>query len=284
MTSRLFCAGLVFSCIALAACGAPEQTLPEGPQTVRGFLESVKLSRVRRGTHAISDGGTILYYAESRTVDLRALEGEEVLLEGTLEPNTDPESAPVLVVTAARAETAGEFVAWNVPELQAAFSAPKTWSGSVRSGQVQFTLTGSLSPILTVYSDVQEPLLSVSEPMMLQGISAQRSIDEKTGNQTIVVKRAKSVLVFLFTPKDLPPAVQDALRRDFLRLLRSVTLLSGSSSSGSSGSSSRATTGSGSTSAGMPCGGPAGVLCPQGYICTVTDPATGIGSCHLRKS
>jgi hypothetical protein len=62
--------------------------------------------------------------------------------------------------------------------------------------------------------------------------------------------------------------------------LHSVVFSSDASSSSSSlsqGSSlSAAATGSG---AGLPCGGTAGILCPGGFYCDITDVANNVGRC-----
>jgi hypothetical protein len=64
---------------------------------------------------------------------------------------------------------------------------------------------------------------------------------------------------------------------EFRRFLQSVIFQKKSSSSA-------ATTMSGSNaSAGIPCGGTAGILCPAGQYCEITDSATNIGRCRSVK-
>jgi hypothetical protein len=269
---------------AVAGCAPDRPELPSEPQTLVGILRSAGISRSRRGTHELLQGGRVVYYVESKTIDLRAFEEFEVTVVGVLESNSDPGSPPVLVARDVNVVADSADTPWVLTDLSVRFSAPVTWRGHERSGGMQFFLTGASLPILTVYAETGEPLLPGAQPVSLQGVRAMRSLDEATGSQTVVVHRGKDSLVFLFTPKDLPAHDADAARQSFLRLLRTIALMGLQSSSTITASAASVSSLSSAGSAmGKPCGGVAGILCPQGFYCAITDVQNNVGTCMAMR-
>lgn len=282
---------LSFAVVAVAgltSCTPYRAPLPEGPQTLEGVLSPAGISRARRGTHELSQNGVLTYYVESKTLNLRSYEDMSVTITGTLEHNTDPESAPVLVATEIQSAAESEERSWDLPAYGIRFSAPKSWGSTSDATATQFSVSGATMPILTIYKDEAEPLLPGAQPVVIQNMQAVRSIDEATGAQTIAIRRAHETLILLFTPRDLEPAQADLVRQQFLRLLRSLQPLSTASSARSSASAiSVASTGSagsaGSVAASAAptfCGGAAGVLCPAGQYCAITDSVNKTGVCR----
>lgn len=269
---RVLSGFLVFSVLFLAGCGRePLPVLPEGVQTLSGVLLPAELSLVRRGTHVLMHEGKEQYFVESSLVVLRNYEQRMVTLRGVLEPNVEPKLLPVLVVDSVVdvEETTRD---WRIDPLSLTLSAPRDWEKSTGSTEVQFTAVGSPDPVLTISKDPLPAEVPFGESLVIDGRPAVRIINEQTGTQAVYVLREDHMLTLLFTPRGRADAEQ--LREGWLLLLSSLSL----DASSSSASSSQA--GTGSTAAGTPCGGPAGVLCPPGYYCEVSDTVEDIGVCE----
>lgn len=95
---------ILLSTIVLVGCVWVEEKtpLPQGMVLVHGVLSPTDLSPVRRGSFLLLQGERALYYVESPTVHLRRFLGQDLLFQGTVEPNSDPRSLPVLVVQEVR--------------------------------------------------------------------------------------------------------------------------------------------------------------------------------------
>lgn len=286
---------LIALTLSLAGCWKqPPPSLPRGEQTVTGVIEPAALSITRRGTHVLVTEGEQRYYLESSTVSLGTYEGRQATLTGTLQYNTDPADLPVLVVTGIEAANTG-MRTWDIDALELSIATPREWKGKIVSDEAQFTASGSASPILTLFREGRDALQNSSSSVRGVDIStlrigmrsAVRMRNNETGREKVQIDLGPRsidpenvVLTLLFTPSDErtnDPEAWDALTTDILRSIR----IKGESSSGgpsSSGSSSPLppVTGSG---AGKPCGGAAGILCPQGFYCSVTDLQENAGWC-----
>lgn len=91
----VFLALMVAGCAPRAADSVP---VPQGIVRVQGVLSPAGLSTVRRGSFLLSQGGRMVYYAESPTIPLHRFVGCNCSFRGLVEPNSDPAALPVLVV------------------------------------------------------------------------------------------------------------------------------------------------------------------------------------------
>lgn len=92
---------VVFLALMIAGCApraADTVPVPQGIVRVQGVLSPAGLSTVRRGSFFLSQGGRVVYYAESPTIPLHRFVGCDCFFRGVVEPNSDPAALPVLVV------------------------------------------------------------------------------------------------------------------------------------------------------------------------------------------
>ncbi len=262
--------------LALHGCGDDTPTsLPEGPQTMTGVLIPVPLSIVRRGTHIVQQNGENVFYAESSTVDLRDYEHMDAVFEGVLEYNTDPEDVPVLLISGATL-IAMQMHSIDIPSISLSLEVPETWSVTQYDDGAQFTQTGSRNILLSVHTSSLTQLPSGS---MTQLAGARAVRIAGTGAQLVYVQRARNIIVLEFKENGEGDSVEERTRQHILRSIIFRSALP--SSKNASGDSS--VTQSSSVVAGAPCGGLAGVLCPQGQYCEVIDALTNIGRCRALK-
>lgn len=235
-----------------------------------GILFPAELSPVRRGSHVLYIDGDPAYYVESQSVNLRALEQKRVTLSGILEYNTHSQDLPVLVVSEAT-PVQEEMREWRLQSLGLSFTAPERWQrSSINNTSVQFRVGDREDTVLTITRSSQETAAE-GVSILIGGRNALRIIDESSGAEEIRVHDTDSFLSLRFTPwpddADVP-----LLKQEWLSILRSIVWTNTESTS------SRSTPHSG-TGAGLPCGGTAGVLCPTGYFCDITDLQENIGLC-----
>src|SRR3989338_1266102 len=283
--------------LAVSACDSSKRpTVPKGIQELQGVVQPASLKVVRRGTHVLMQNGRETYFLESASVNLHDVEEHEVTLRGTFEANTDPTAEPVLIVQEIIKDELS-VRAWSLPTLGISFDVPKNWDGSIVEDRALFTASGSSQVVLEVSATTLEaaPFQAFSDPnaeeegrimpVVIASKRALRVIDERTGSEqifldlgTTVSDPSKRVITFTFHP----PITLDAsqARETLLRLIKSISLGSKAKSSAAS-SRGGSLTGTGSTiqKEGAPCGGTAGVLCPSGYYCNVTDLQANVGRC-----
>lgn len=263
----------VVAALLLTSCQKPDdKTLPEGPQTMTGILVPLPISVSRRGTHTLMQNGHSTYVVESSTVNLRHFEDVEAIVTGHLEPNIDPDSPAVLVASGV---TLVEIPlrSWSIPAFSMMIDTPPDWNPSFFPDGARFSQTGS-SVILSIHPSLQ-PSLPAGNSQQVAGYPG--VIVTGSGMQTLFLRRGAQILTFEYHESTSASARADL----FLRMLRSVRFTAASSVRSATSS---AVTGTGSTGGlGAPCGGPAGVLCPSGQFCEVTDTATNIGRCRALK-
>ncbi|KKW37599.1 hypothetical protein A2454_06810 [Candidatus Peribacteria bacterium RIFOXYC2_FULL_55_14] len=268
-----FFPGLLLVAVFLASCegGGPERPpLPEGIQTFSGVLLPTELSLVRRGTHVLMQGEKELYFVESTVVTLRNYERKMVTLRGTLEPNVDSKLLPVFVVDSI-VDIESTTRDWGIRQLDLSLTTPLSWQQRNEGGQVQFFAEGMERPVLTIDEGPAPGETSLGESLVVDGFPGVRIVNEQNGNQAVYVLREEMMVTFLFTPRDYPNP--EKLREEWVSVLASVQFLSRAESS-------EAVTGTGAVGPAKPCGGPAGVLCPAGFFCEVTDMETDSGTCQ----
>lgn len=260
----------------LVSCGKQRvfPPLPAGEQTVKGVLKQAPLSAIRRGSHLLEQDGVDVYYAESALVNLSTYQGKRVTLHGTLENNVDPSYLPVLVVSSV-ADVEETTKSHTLVKLSMELSTPVTWKQSEANGKYVFSIEGDAAdadPVLSVWSDDAKELPDGGVPIVVDTQRATRLIDELSGAELVAVKQTDGTVYLRFAPGKRVDA--DRLREDFITVLSTVTF-------GAQGSSSSAKAGSGTSALGNPCGGAAGILCPEGSFCDITNVQDNIGHCKV---
>lgn len=278
--------------LSLAACRPAPPPLPSGVQTVSGKVERVGISLHRRGTHLLRQGEAPLYYLESTTESLYSLEGREVTLQGILEANTDPHDLPVLVVQKVTKGVDEPVRTWTARPLNISLDVPRSWTATLQRKTAEFTASGSELPVLRITIDKKADLpldfqsLTASgtdmtmRPLLIGTHKAVAVTGEKPQRWMVHVDAssdAKSstviTLSFLVVSSSSEPAMQIMA---FEKIAHSLVFLVSATGTGKTVTPS----GSGSVAAdGKPCGGPAGILCPGGYACQITDVESNVGRC-----
>ncbi|MDD4319772.1 MAG: hypothetical protein PHW10_05620 [Candidatus Peribacteraceae bacterium] len=287
---------LLLLALPLAGCfGSDPAPLPQGPQTVEGLVKGISLSVTRRGTHVLVQNGEELYFLESSTVNLGAFEGRIAQLTGTVEYNTDPKDVPVLVVTAAQGGFDASVRTWAIPSMGISVDTPREWKGKITGAGAQFTATGSVQPLFTLFLEGSGSLLTASSSdgeatgystFLLGAHRGVRLRNNETGSEKVqidlgndAIDPSQPILTFLFLAFGEQEMDGDAWRTLKEDVVRSVKITNASSSS-SAAYSSRAPLPLSGSGAGMPCGGAAGILCPAGLYCEITDVASNVGQCR----
>ena len=268
---KFFVVGALSTLGVLLITGCSSKTpppLPEGVMHLEGVLQPAELSLVRRGTHILFDeqAENALYFVESTAVNLRASEGKLIALTGSLQYNTDPFDLPVFIATELELRE-DPIEPTTVESLNVTLSIPTDWTLEETDGQVFFFLTGEESPVATLFADQSEISPDASQ-ILVDGNRAYRTVDEETGHEDIMIERPDGVLHFLFTPRDTTDVT--AVKAQWIALLHSVDL----------GGSDTRTDPTHSTGSLVPCGGTAGILCPDGMYCDVYDLEENIGHCR----
>ena len=265
---RFFAVFSVFAVLVLAGCGSEEPLapLPEGVQTLSGVLLPADISLIRRGSHVLRQNGQDVYYVESSVVNLRSYENALVTLRGVLARNVDSNHLPVLV-----AESLVDFERNTTEVTFDDFSfiatVPRAWS-SVRRGQ-STVLVGDDGIAVVTISWMDAAALEEGSATVIASKPARRL---RNGSiETIRLPVNDQALQLRFAPESDDPELRDK----WDQFLSSIHIISTSSSSSAS---SRPRTGTGSQF--IPCGGPAGILCPSGSYCAITDFEENIGVCR----
>lgn len=236
------------------------------------------------------------YFLESAAFDLDEFEGSAVTLRGTLERNIDPSALPVLIVREIdgfSAQTRTVFIA----AFGMTMDIPSTWRETRKNNLVAFSASGASAPVLVIggqstdqtppqfFSSSAAPHMDGKEtvPIVVASKRALRVYEADSTEQTIYIDRDEGqgngktrIIVILFHP---PEGGEKVMTEVFLKTIQSIKFgregaLSSQATSSSAGSESAASSG-----LGKPCGGPAGILCPAGQYCDVTDLTANIGIC-----
>jgi hypothetical protein len=277
------------SLLLLASCAKPIP-LPSGLQTVTGKVERTQLSLGRRGTHLLTANGRPLYYMESSTLNLFPLEGREITAQGTLQLNIDQTDLPVLEVTKILKGAEEPVRTWTSRSLGIALQVPRSWTATMQSQNAIFTASGSTAISLKVFLQPSKQLpfdfssLAFSgskmtlHPFVLATRKAVIVTGEVPGQWTAHIDAAdahhpQNVLTLSFS---LDPTMESGAQiTDFEKITHSLSFLSGMTASDAA-----VISGTGAAAAMTPCGGPAGVLCPAGFYCQITDVQSSIGHCR----
>lgn len=267
-----------FLLVVVASCSfESEPDLPQGVQTMTGRLIPVSLSVTRLGTHALTQDGEPVYLVESSKADLRDYEGVDVVVTGLIERNTDPKALPVLVASGVVLVDQPTKM-WQVEPLMLSLDVPEEWSMMEFDDGVQFSLTGSDLVQLKVHSSA---LTELPPGTITQVAGRKASRTTVSGTHVVYVQNGR-LIIAISRPVD-PEANQKIAEAEFNRILRSVKFVGQTTSSRATTSAGASQTSAATSTQGVPCGGPAGVLCPSGQYCEVTDHENGIGRCRSLK-
>lgn len=274
--SRILPFAICSLAVALSACQrTPTTTYIYGPLTATGTIIRADVSLVRRGTHTLTINGRKMYFLESKTVDLRSFEGQTVAIGGSLEPNATIDDLPVLVVsTAERVIGKGDLHTWEIPILGIRLSIPINWAGNISNGQASFALSGESQPIMTI-EEMSGAVLPEGTPLYIQNRKSME-IRSATLAEDVLILDGDHILRLHFDPAGLEKVRTleegEVLAGQFQAILASIQFLDDQSNI-------ILPTGSGSNA---PCGGPAGILCPTGSYCDISDPVNQVGQCKSR--
>ncbi|MDD5103331.1 MAG: hypothetical protein PHX93_02940 [Candidatus Peribacteraceae bacterium] len=270
---------LVFGSFAalLTACGPktpPPVDLPTGVQTMTGSLLSAEISTLRRGSHLLIDReGKRLCFVESTTINLRSFEGKTVVIRGVFEPNTDPTMLPVLVTQDVTA-VEQDLTPLPLPAFGLNGMIPRSWIQATQKDKTVLLAEGTSIPLVTIALQIQTPLPATGAPFLISGHHATRAVTPGTQEETTSVERGDDLIVITFTPpKDAEDA--DLLRAQWGGFLTSLAFSDAGGAQSSSALSEQA--------AGTPCGGTAGILCPAGQYCEISNLQENIGHCRAVK-
>jgi len=231
------------------------------------------ISTSRRGTHLLKQSGRDVAYLESSAVLLRDVQGRLAVLRGVYERNIDASDLPVFVVSVvASAEEATRD--WQDTAMGIRAVIPSRWGVSRVQASLAFIPAGSLMPIVSVAQVGERPVPS-GVALTVGGAPAIRFFDDISGEQRIAVPVEKGYIEIAYTPKS--EADQDLARAEWLAFLRSIRITRASAASQPSPTSSSAFRDR------SPCGGIAGILCPSGQFCEITDLELNIGVCRSTK-
>ncbi len=285
LLAGLGAAALLFV-IILATRLPGARDIPKGPQVVHAVISAAPISLDRRGTHQLMTGSTLFAYAESNTVNLRPYEGQTVELMGTYELNIQAKDLPVLVVTSIKGNEV-DWKNWSIPALGLELKTPKEWEVSKTASGADFALPSADHPVLSIHLvPLDEMRFKSGDARTVEGRRAylygdagalQLGVDR---GSTVDVSPSKRVMTFSFDTNALGGDVESMTI--FERIMQSIRL---GFASDTSSSTSRSTYGvtsipsSGGLGEGSPCGGIAGVLCPAGFYCEITDREQNMGKC-----
>jgi hypothetical protein len=250
---------------------SPERpAVQTGPIQIEGVVTSTGISLIRRGTHVLSVRGQALYYLESSKLNLDDFEDHMVTASGTVELNVSDEYLPVLVVDSIESSDEPSRGEQTFASLGIAMTVPEGWNVNIEKGILTARLSGSTVPFLTMRQDPSGVLAESGQTLRIGGRSASR-ITRPDGSAEILVSMNPGVLRLQVIPSEEDkPLIVETLDS----ALRSLRFLAASPRSSSSRS-----TGSGGT---LPtvCGGVAGILCPSGFYCEITDHTVNTGRCR----
>jgi len=256
----------------LTGCNSQQQTQGDlkdlfGTYSATGTITSTGTSLFRRGTHVLSADGGIRFYLESRKVDLSQFANSYAVVRGEVVPNTHEKFLPVLVVESAeeiKSKGNSELQKYTIASLGISLEASKTWISTLDEGSLSFNLAEEKGSFIRIEASPEK--LPEGLHVRIDGRNGIRTVDESEKIHRIYVERKDNdIILFTFSPK----GERSALLRDvFYTMVQSVKFKEDSEG------------GEEVKGSLQPCGGSAGVLCPEGEYCEVKELDTGIGVCR----
>lgn len=273
--------------LTLIGCIDKQSPIPPGDilgaYSATGTIVSTGSSLYRRGTHVLKMDGRSRFYLESKDVNLNQYVGEYIVVQGEVVPNSHERFLPVFQVESVfqvEEPSRPDLQSYRASELRLSLEAPREWVSSVARGKLTFRLAEEPAPFVHIEQNESE-FLPEGLPVRIGSRNGVRLVDPSTpaagqrdeANQhhVFVQQNEKTVITFLF----IPQGEESALLRDaFYTMLRSVRFEEEEKKEEEESEEEEKQQGSG-----IPCGGPAGVLCPAGEYCDVKEFDTGIGTC-----
>jgi len=246
--------------------------LPTGIQTMTGTLVPAEISTLRRGSHLLTIQGRRVFFVESTTVNLRSFEGKLVVIRGVLEPNSDPAILPVLVTQDVKA-VEQDLTPLSLPAFGLSGNVPRSWIMAKQKDATVLLLEGTATPLVTIEQKKQTPLPSSGAPFFISGHHATRQTNPDSQKEITSIAWEDGLVVLTFAPPaETTPEDAGLLRAQWGGFLTSLSFSGAASGTQSTSSTSE-------TADGTPCGGTAGILCPEGQYCAITDMQQNIGHC-----
>jgi len=263
---------LAIPLVGLAGCEKQKTELRYGGLSGTGVLMRADVSLHRRGSHVLMKNGSKQFYIESRTQNLQEFEGKTVYIEGILVKNTDSSDLPVLEASSVKSVNGDDDMhTWEIPALNIQVETPSVWKPTIQMNVASFFLQDEEEPIMTIQS--------LSGSKLPQGVSlyvAGRPATRMTGErqkEEVWIRDGTSIIQIHFDPASqksiVDPEDLERARMQFEEMLLRMTLMTDN----------RASRPSSGTGASIPCGGSAGILCPQGFFCNISDFQNRIGHC-----
>ncbi|OIO53367.1 hypothetical protein AUJ46_05125 [Candidatus Peregrinibacteria bacterium CG1_02_54_53] len=257
--------------LALTACGRvePPPSLPTGIQTMTGTLLPAEISTLRRGTHLLILNGQRLCFVESSAISLRSFEGKTVVIRGIFEPNSDPALLPVLVTQdVTTLEQDIQHISLSAFGLRG--SVPRSWIMATQKNATVFLIEGTATPLITIARLIETPLPASGAPLQVSGHHATRQVSDDSSEEVVSIESGDDLIVLTFTPSEVENI--DLLHAQWLAFLTSLSFATDNGTTSSAAQSQDST--------GTPCGGTAGILCPAGHYCEITEFKENIGHCR----
>jgi hypothetical protein len=265
----LTCVSLIF----LFSCQRkdPSLPIPIGMQEYTGILHPAELSLVRRGTHLFESDTGDQFFVESTELVLRDYEGKRITIQGVIEENVDVSFAPVLLPEKITILDE-DYQSVSLRSVGFSVEVPDYWGIIKGKKDVQFLIPDLDTPVVSIFFEGDIEYIPTGTPITVGKKRGTRTLDEATGNQTVLFPHRDGILTLLFTPKEMVEDIK--LREQFLYTVRSIIFAKDTKNISSSDSDNTP------SKLGSPCGGSAGVLCPEGYLCVVENLEDGVGKCQ----
>jgi hypothetical protein len=259
-----------FLCSLLGCSQEPVKEVPQGTFTFTGSLLQAPLSTVRRGTHILEVSPTKRILLASTGSLLSTLVTHKVQVQGVFHANIDPTDEPVLEVSTV-SDLSQLFTTVSYFRGMT-FSVPIDWVSASAGSRMVFSNSGAQQFLVL---QVQSGSLPKTGESILCGMHIGVStVSSMQTRESVCELGNQRILKLSYSP---PPnqELAESLRLHITSLLRSLN-----TSSTRSSSSSIAGSGS-SVTQGQPCGGEAGILCPSGSYCSMSDSKSTVGRCVL---
>lgn len=256
--------------LSMVGCGKQKTLVSFGPVSESGMLTATGVSLTRRGTHILTAQGGAQYFLESKTKNLHAFIGHRVMVKGEREPNIYATDLPVIVVAdIASLDGAIGPHEWKIPALEMTLSVPSQWRATLSKNTATFSVSGSQLPsALTIVKSDGTSLPADGERVVIGGRNAVRKNPQGGEMKEVIILGNSGLLTLRFNRRAF--ANEATATTQIQSILASIRFDAAHSSTSAVPTTTTATT---------PCGGSAGILCPQGYFCQVDDRVTGIGKC-----
>lgn len=263
--------------LLLAACSNGNGVTHEfGPASATGTLIHSDVSLLRRGTHALVIDGETKYYVESRTQNLSDYEGRTVYVEGKLEANIEGEEIPVLIVEKVTGPNQNEDLRrFEIPALNLRLGIPMSWKGSIEGGVASFVTSDGTAALMTIRLLSGSSLPPGGTTFYVKNRPSTRTNGTEGSSDILILERG-TIVSLRFDPSTQTQLTteeeRDILVAQFERVLGTISFIADKEVPATATGSSLST----------PCGGTAGIVCPSGSFCDITDFENRIGQCRKR--